>query len=164
MLRFRWIRWIRWIRRIRFRVPWGSQTLFFTMILALFAGIGDLFLALTLKNLRKMNVFEVLAPQLAPIWATKCSRNSSKIFPKLPSSANFSKSQEICQNHKTIIKNQGFGTFRNCIFRAADPPKLGVCKRHRKKSSENHSKTRKVQILMKFGVPKGPPKESHFWF
>ena len=33
MLRFRWI---------RFRIPWGSQMLVFTMILALFPGIGDL--------------------------------------------------------------------------------------------------------------------------
>ena len=40
MLRFRWIRWI------RFRVPRGHKMEDSTMMLALFAGIGDLFLAL----------------------------------------------------------------------------------------------------------------------
>ena len=68
MLRFRWIRWIRWIRR---RTPWGAEVPYFTILLALFSGIGDPFLALnlkkpkenhcfwlrTLKNLRKTFVF-----------------------------------------------------------------------------------------------------------
>ena len=58
-------------RRIRRRIPWGSQMLFFTMNLALFPGIGDPFFSQTLKkpkenqcvwlrtlkNLRKINVF-----------------------------------------------------------------------------------------------------------
>ena len=71
MLRFGEIRWIRLIRWIRFRIPWGSQMLFFTMNLALFPGIGDPFFSQTLKkpkekqcvwlrtlkNLRKINVF-----------------------------------------------------------------------------------------------------------
>ena len=41
----------------RYRIPWGAEMLYFPILLALFAGIGDPFLALTLKKPKENHCF-----------------------------------------------------------------------------------------------------------
>ena len=91
MLRFRWI------RLIRFRVPRGSFLLKNVRYFYNFAGIGDLFLALslkkpkenqcfwlrTLKNLRKINVF-ALPEHLVTLGAPLGPPRPKNIYHKLP--------------------------------------------------------------------------------